>query len=280
MDALTALTECGGAARFARLERLVARRELAAAVRRGEVLRPAPGLYALPGCPADVLAATAVGGVRSCHTAATALGLDLVDPLGAPHVTARPGTRAVRAGAVVHRRDVADLDGCTDVLTTCLDCLRCLPRRTALVPVDSALRRGLLDVDDLLAAASRLNRRDPRRGLLRMADPASGSALETVARVDLLDEGYAVRTQRVLEPAGRVDLVVDGWLVVEVDGFAFHSSAGQRREDLRRDAELTRLGHVVLRFDWRQVVHQRSWWLGVVRDTHAAGPGRPLRRGR
>jgi very-short-patch-repair endonuclease len=54
--------------------------------------------------------------------------------------------------------------------------------------------------------------------------------------------------------------------VVEVDGYAFHASARQRSEDLRRDAELHRLGLLVLRFSFEQVVHRREWWLGVVRD--------------
>ncbi|MFD0482968.1 DUF559 domain-containing protein [Kineococcus sp. GCM10028916] len=67
------------------------------------------------------------------------------------------------------------------------------------------------------------------------------------------------------------DFVVDEWLVVEVDGFTFHSARERRDDDLRRDAELRRRGFVVLRFSWSQVVRQREWWLGVVRDVHTAG---------
>lgn len=93
--------------------------------------------------------------------------------------------------------------------------------------------------------------------------------------MDLLDEGYSLCTQRVLEPAGRTDFVIDGWLVVEVDGFTFHVGRGRRDEDLRRDAELRRLGFGVLRFSWDQVVRQREWWLEIVRAVHSAGrPGR------
>lgn len=46
---------------------------------------------------------------------------------------------------------------------------------------------------------------------------------------------------------GRVDLVVDGWLVVECDSKAFHSSWDQQREDRRRDQALAALGYVVYR---------------------------------
>jgi len=266
VEAVEAVHACGGAARAARLVRLTPRRALVAAVAAGELLRPVAGLYCVPGCPPDVLAAAAARGVRSCQSAAVALGLDVLHVEATPHVTCPPGSRGTWRGSVVHRRPVADLDGCTDVVTTVLDCLRCLPRREALVPADSALRTGRLTPEDLHVAAARMNRRDPRRALLRMADPQAGSALETVARVDLLDAGLRVRTQQGIEPAGRVDLVVEERLVVEVDGFAFHASARQRSEDLRRDAELHRLGLLVLRFSFEQVVHRRDWWLGVVAD--------------
>jgi very-short-patch-repair endonuclease len=279
VDPVDAVAQCGGAARWARLSRRVPRRALASAVSAGELLSPGPGLYVLPGCPADVLAAAAVSGVRSCHSAAQALGLDLIGPPRRPHVTTRRGSRTTWPGAEVHHRDVVDLDGLTDPLTTVLDCLRCLPRRVALVPLDCALRRGLVSLEDLSVAAKSWNRRDPRRNLLRWADPDCGSALETVARVDLAGEGYALQTQQVREPAGRVDFLVDGWLVVEVDGFAFHADRVQFAEDRRRDAELARRGFVVLRFTFEQVLNRREWWLGVVRDVHERGRPGPFLRG-
>lgn len=286
MDPVDAVSRCGGAARFARLEALVTRRSLQAAVTAGDLLRPAPGLHHLPGCPADVLAAAAVSGVRSCHSAASAWGLDLVDPPLTPHVTARRGSRATFRRTVVHRRDVAELDGCTDLATTLLDCLRCLPRRFALVPVDHALRRGLVSPAELDELRWSLPRSDSRRALLAMADPRCGSALETVGRVDLLDEGFRVQTQQVLAPAGRVDFLIDGWLVVELDGYETHGRIGQFAEDRRRDAELAGQGLVCLRFTFDQVVRNRSWFVQTVRATWARGrpgtrvspPGRGSRR--
>jgi very-short-patch-repair endonuclease len=102
-------------------------------------------------------------------------------------------------------------------------------------------------LEDLHLRAKQLNRNDPRRPLVLLADPESGSALETVGRIDLLDEGYSLKTQQVREPAGRVDFLIvprkrevpPGWLVVELDGYAFHASPAQFAEDRRRDAELT-----------------------------------------
>jgi very-short-patch-repair endonuclease len=271
MDVDEALGSCGGAARWKRLEPLVTRRGLSAAVRSGAVLNPAEGLYHLPGCARDVIAAAAVSGVRSCHSAAAAYGLDLIDPPAKPHVTARKGSRAEWRSAIVHRRTVRELDGCTDLQTTLLDCLTCLDRRFALVPVDSALRRGHLTTDDLEEMLDRLPRNDRRRSLLSMADPECGSPLETVGRVDLRDEGFAPLTQQVLEPAGRVDFLIAGWLIVELDGYETHATIGQFREDRRRSAELARHGMVCLRFTYDQVLRQREWFLATVRDTLRAG---------
>ncbi|WP_129337868.1 endonuclease domain-containing protein [Cellulomonas endophytica] len=271
MDAVGSVLARGGAARWAQLAGSTTHARLVAAVGAGALTRPAPGLYVVPGTPPDVVAAAAVGGVRSCATAAVALGLDVLTPPARPHVTAPRGSRRTWPGCTVHRRDVLDLDGCTDVLTTVLDAARCLPWREALVPVESALRLGRVAEEELVEARRRLHVQDPRRRLLARSDACSGSALESVARADLLDEGYRVRSQVWLPPAGRVDLLVDDWLVLEVDGWAFHGDPGQRSEDLRRDAELTRHGYVVLRFSYAQVVHRRGWWLGVVRDVHTSG---------
>ena len=46
----------------------------------------------------------------------------------------------------------------------------------------------------------------------------------------------------------------DQGLVVEVDGFQFHSTREAFERDRRRDAELQRAGLRVLRVTWRQVV--------------------------
>ena len=43
-------------------------------------------------------------------------------------------------------------------------------------------------------------------------------------------------------------------LVVEVDGFAFHSSRAAFERDRVRDAELQAMGYRVLRVTWRRLV--------------------------
>jgi very-short-patch-repair endonuclease len=76
---------------------------------------------------------------------------------------------------------------------------------------------------------------------------------------------------------GWVDLVVDGWLVVELDGWEFHRE--KFREDRRRDAELSRQGCVVLRFTYSDLMSRREWFVEVVLEVLDRGRppfGRPV----
>jgi very-short-patch-repair endonuclease len=73
-------------------------------------------------------------------------------------------------------------------------------------------------------------------------------------------------------------------LVVEVDGYAFHSSPRMFEGDRRRDARLSALGLRVMRVTWRQVVNERESTLARLAQTlvcadvmRAAGGGRTRR---
>ena len=50
---------------------------------------------------------------------------------------------------------------------------------------------------------------------------------------------------------GRVDLLIDGWLVIELDGDEFHDPVADRE----RNAALVRLGYRVHRFGYDQVIN-------------------------
>jgi len=69
----------------------------------------------------------------------------------------------------------------------------------------------------------------------------------------------------VIPPDG-VNLLVAGWLVdavwfepkvvVELDGYAAHSTPARLERDHRRDLDLRAAGFVVLRYTWRQLMHE------------------------
>ena len=60
--------------------------------------------------------------------------------------------------------------------------------------------------------------------------------------------GIGYDAQVYLPGIGRVDFLIDGFLIVEVDGFAFHSSREALRRDLGRNNASTLGGFAVLRY--------------------------------
>lgn len=104
------------------------------------------------------------------------------------------------------------------------------------------------------------------RALAERVTGLSDSGLETIVVEPLRRWGLRVRQQVVL--AGRrVDVLVGELLVVQLDGYEFHSSSAQRTSDIAHDAELRLRGYTVLRFSYAQVVHD---WPGVERTIRRA----------
>lgn len=140
--------------------------------------------------------------------------------------------------------------------------------------MDSALHQGLVaarTLDEIFAAAPRRVRR-----LRRRINAAAESGLETLMRLACDAEGWRVDVQVSIDGVGRVDLLIDGWLVIELDGGTWHDSEVDRDEDSRRDAKLIRIGYRYLRFRYRQVMDQMPMCVEVVRAMLAGGrPPRP-----
>lgn len=250
----------GGVVRRADLPRY----PVSLAVSEGLLLVPRAGVVAVPDVPHPVLTAVALGGVLSCAWAAQVHGVELLESPGRPHVTVPRGRRVARhAGAVVHVRDVDTEGFVTSLARTAADCARCLPERDAVVVVDAVLRRGV-EVEQV--SRHLWGRGCGRaRAAVRRADGRSGSSGETVARLAFEDAGLRVVPQVRIPGVGRVDLLVEGRVVVEVDGFAYHSDAKQFAADRRRDARLVELGYRVLRFTWLDVVRDPAQMVAVVR---------------
>ncbi|MGH7502884.1 MAG: DUF559 domain-containing protein [Longimicrobiales bacterium] len=97
----------------------------------------------------------------------------------------------------------------------------------------SRLRR-LLDLE----RGPALTRSEAERRLAALLRAASLPAPETNVRVNSLEVDFLWRKQRV---------------VVEVDGYAYHSNARAFERDRERDASLVASGNVVIRFTWRQL---------------------------
>jgi very-short-patch-repair endonuclease len=203
----------------------------------------------------------------SHHTAAAMW--ELVAPRPGPiHVTVRSG-RPRHDGVRAHRAslrpsEVATREGLTltTPARTLVDLAALVPRRETARAMEAAIVRGLTTHDDLLAEIHAAGRRRGA-GALRasLAELEAPSLTRSEAERRLL---ALVRKAGLPHPVtnarlGRyeVDML---WprerIVVEVDGYTFHSGRQAFERDRRRDVDLQLAGHRVLRITWRQIVRE------------------------
>jgi hypothetical protein len=268
------LEDLGGAACWRDLRKAgVSWYALWLALRDGAVLRLRRGAYALRGADPAITAAIALGGVLACTSAAVSLGLPVLVPRGIHVVVPRNWGHAHRSGVHVHRRDLTANERTgvtTSLMRTVIDCARELPLREAVVICDAALRAGL-DIPALRCAAAGARGLGAAgvREVAARANPLAESPIESCLR--LIAEGFgAVAPQVWIDGVGRVDLVLDGWLVLEADGFAYHSDRESYREDRRRTNALAALGYTVLRFSYEDVVYGEDRVAELIRRVMAA----------
>lgn len=263
MDLYSALQQCGGVASHRRLRGLgVTGYQIWAGVVQGRVEKVQRGVYAVVEADPTMLALVRSGGIVSCAAAARQHGLPLLAPWP-PHITvARNRAYTQFPGGRVHRRDLAahEHDGlCTSLLRTVLDCGRELPLREAVVVIDGALGRGL-DAPAVAAAARAAS--GPGAGALRhavgLADDRAESPLESLLRLLAAPLGE-LGLQVWFAGVGRVDMVLDGWLVLEADGFEHHSRRQEYRADRRRANALAEQGCALLRFSYEDLVFRPDY---------------------
>ena len=132
--------------------------------------------------------------------------------------------------------------------------LVCMPLKVSLPMLDAARNRGLYDVSTLTIPPTG-SRLPHLREALSLSSDRARSILETVARLQLIDMGLTPQVGVWIEGVGEVDMIILDFIVIEVDGWAFHSSKEQREKDLKRDRELLRRGFVVLRFTYDDVMN-------------------------
>lgn len=279
------LARQGGMARRRQLRRAgLSRRQLDAAVASGRLRLVTPDLLITADPQPDELLRGAVlrlDGVVSHGSAALLWGIELVGTPELPHVSVgRDRGGSQHPGVEVHRRDVPsgdrrDVGGVpvTSELRTLLDLCRWLPLAEAVASVDSALRQALVTVEELTGALRDLPAGRGRQQVaraLQLMDPECGSVLESLCRVLMVERGIpAPESQYVVRRAGRwIGRVDFAWperrLIVETDGFAFHSNRADYRKDRRRLNALQLAGWVVLRFSWEDVVHDPDYVVATI----------------
>ncbi len=274
----TGAAQHGVATRGQLLERGIASHAIDRMVRTGRLGVLRRGLYQIGPLPAgraaEAAAVLACGrGARISHASAAAMH-GLLDSSGsrAPVEVSMPRRRRRQVpGACVHRvRDLRPdeamkIDGVR--VTTPARTLLDLAERLSSREVEQVLARALRMRLVTRGAVRRLVDRHPRHGgapLLRRLLDAEGGPVFTRSQAEekLLEITSGAELPRpelnVKVLRHEVDFL---WraarVVVEVDGYAFHSSARSFAADRRRDAELTAAGYRVLRFTWPDLTDRK-----------------------
>lgn len=259
----------GGAARTGTLVKLGhPPRRISEAVRAKILVRVSRGLYAVPGVRPEQLHAARLNAQITCVSALASHGVALLHQPDRPHL-AVPGNFATHARhtgrmRLHYTKGFQPQDSSAQASTTeALICASgCLGKKEHLVAFDSALHLGLVRPDEIAPSISdgtedqvqACAHRSRRAWLVAFADARAESPLETLVRVALAEAGLRVHPQRFIEGVGRVDLVVEGALVVETDGREHHDDPRAFQRDRERDRRLTRLGFKVLRFTYADLM--------------------------
>jgi very-short-patch-repair endonuclease len=208
------------------------------------------------------------GGVLSHTSAARLWGLTLAQTAHADAIDVTVGRyRRPSAGLRLHRvthlhpDDVTLLDGLTVTTParTIADMASIVNGRTLEQMLAFAEREGLSSMKTVLATIDRLPR---RKGIRRLRELCTAADAPSLTRSDAEARFLALARKGQLPPP-KTNVQVLGYevdalwraekLIVEVDGFAFHSSRDAFERDRVRDSQLGAHGYRVMRVTWKQL---------------------------
>ena len=207
-------------------------------------------------------------------TAAVLHGLDVLQAPSLIELTSATGIEKVGRGyrirvATLPATDIHTHRGVrvTTVARTVVDVARTATRRAALVVADSALHRARVDEQQLravLAGCRRWPGSDAATTVVDLADGRAESPLETLGRLLIHERGLPAPEPQltIWDDDGVVAYVDLGWphhrVAVEFDGMLKYDGRDAnalRREKLRQE-RIERLGWIVVRLTWHEVVHE------------------------
>ena len=144
------------------------------------------------------------------------------------------------------------------------------PPRAAVATLDSLLNKRLLTPGQVSEVFAALPAR--HAPLEPLVDARAESGTETLVRLMARSLGCEIRIQVVFEGIGRVDLLLDGWLVVECDSREFHSDWRQQVRDRERDLALAARGYCTLRITAAMILYQPDAVLTALRAVLSSRP--------
>ena len=248
MDIHDYLLQLGGVARTGQF--------LAAGFTRADIQRlagagvrqPRRGIHLHPQAKPELAAAIRQNAKVSCASAAPHYGLWLRDPPPQHHLACHHGHGR---GFIRHRttrfdaHPVLPLAGVEDVV---LHAMGCLPPPDSTALAISAIRLHHIPLELLKEQLKGSDRSGPVLAALRQLDLRCESIVEVDARHLLKGHGISFEQQVQLEGIGRVDFLVEGFLIVEMDSFEYHSDRKAMLKDRERDNAATLRGFATLRY--------------------------------
>lgn len=247
MQALEYLRQSGGAARTGQLLAAGFSRRAISELQDHGAQQPKRGVFLLPGCDPGIAAAILHNGRLTCASAAAHYGLWLRQPPPRHHLACNHGHGE---GFIRHRsvrfpgHPMLPLAAVEDVA---LHAMGCLPPPSSTALATSAVRLHGVPVE-LLKDQLRGDRSRPVLRALRELDLRAESIVEVDAQHLFRTNGISYDAQVFLPGIGRVDFLLQGFLIVEIDGFEFHSKRADMRRDRTRNNASTVGGFAVLRY--------------------------------
>jgi len=235
----------------------------------GALIRVRRGYYTLPETSEDVVEAIRVGGRLACVSATRAEGIFGFDD-GAVHVHVRqtasrlgsPRDRSLPVldndgkAAIVHWGSLLRPFAGSDHSVGLMDALRqiflCQNHRVAMAALENALHQKRLPRRAVPEIFARLPQ--SLHYLQEHVDARADSGQETVLRFLLEEAGFACDFQHFFAGIGRVDILVEGCIVVEADSRQFHDGWDAHSRDRTRDAHLAARGYMSLRVLYRDIM--------------------------
>lgn len=238
----------------------LSRHQVTHLVREGRLLRLRNGRFVAADTPQLLVSAGRLGGRLDCTSLLAALGVFVRIRPGL-HVQFTPATGRLPdrpRDVVAHWRHTAQPRPAlaADVIEALAQSCRCQEPRDAIATLDSAWHLGLVDEDGIARVFSRLPHR--YQVLRSLLDHRSESGPETFMRLLLRSIAAHVEIQVRIGGVGRVDFVVDGWLIVECDSKEHHQGWDAQRRDRRRDLAAAALGYTTIRPLAEDIMYRRD----------------------
>ena len=231
--------------------------QIARAVAGGEILRVRKGWYATPGTPELEILACRLGGSLTAFSAIKAHGLWVWNDRVHVRVPKNAARLATPGLSICRHWGDGPLCGTDDLERALHEASRCGTQLELVSSLDSALDTHLLDWGDLAAMARVGTER--LRAAIRAVSSGMQSGYETKMKLFLRSQQIRFVAQAQIAGVGRVDFLVGDRLVIEMDGFAYHSQT-EFTKDRQRDIELVRRGYRVIRISSAMA---RDDWDGV-----------------